>query len=370
MNLLQSLLVSLIVLSSFTCKTVLQKAKTVSKITSCSKEVITNFFNNTNILKDKFEPVAAGPKIKEICPNLEYSCCTLDQVQYLKNRFLETTKRNERIPELIQEIKERIASVEDTDDIIKLMEKDKSKYPNFDFYVQDLNKFKEIRKDITQKIDLAFKTITEQLIKIFSGFGCEICSNRMTNNFHLVNNNHFVLRYNYQNIIEFIDIYTKLKPVYVQLEVINKALEKIKYIKEDITISLSIYNPANIQIYFEFSERCQGLSYEEFMQNSFCFNNANKIANFQILNYLLVLDNILQIFTNNLKKYKNDDEDKDFKLNQTIYKINDMDMAINQLYTEISEEFGVMGTKNAMNFEAKWTGRIASLMILMCMAVM
>lgn len=122
----------------------------------------------------------ASEEIKKICPQLDQTCCSLDQLNTLKESFLKGKEDVLKIKEIYWMV---ISLFKNHKDAIKKQFDDKKESLIKCLTPEQFNKKDTILNNLSKNIDSAEETLRNfynSMLKYFSGYACELCGR----NFH------------------------------------------------------------------------------------------------------------------------------------------------------------------------------------------
>ena len=108
MSAIKTCLALLLVLLPILNEQLTRTVKNVLKKDVCSREHLKFFQLKPVSVKDTFPPSKSSKDIRKICPTLETTCCSLGNVQQLRNSVIQWNSKNKPIYEKIYQLKVKI----------------------------------------------------------------------------------------------------------------------------------------------------------------------------------------------------------------------------------------------------------------------
>ena len=193
-------------------KTPMQKAKEdIKNEFTCYPDVLGISLFLDNINGPTYSSKKASKEINEICPQLDQTCCTIDQLNNLKESFLRGKEKVLKIKEiywmtisLFKKHKEAIKKqFEDKkESIIKCLGKEQ-----FDKRNAVLNMLGENIDSKEEKL----RNLYNSMLKYFSGYACELCGKNLHYHAKVGNNRIFIIHIdNLKTIIQNLKLFLGL----------------------------------------------------------------------------------------------------------------------------------------------------------------
>ena len=210
---IKTCLILLIVLSFISNEQITKKAKNVLRKDVCSKKHLNHFKLQPLVNKDTFSPKESSKAIKEICPTLNRTCCSLKNVQQLRDSMLQWIEKRKGIYTLIPLLKEKLDKLSFS---IEYFEREFKTNSNEKYWaseaLKNIKKQPEFFKNWSETAVQSLNHYYSEMDKIFSGFGCQICSSNFFVNLKFSDSSRPKLMYKYENISDILDAYKQLSP--------------------------------------------------------------------------------------------------------------------------------------------------------------
>ena len=240
---------------------------------SCSKEHLKEYMKLEVGTKDKFKPTKASKQLRQICPSIQYSCCSLKQVQYLKDRVLLGRAFWSKMYELAKGVSISFRKLEiDREEIRKMLnENPNSTVPE---YRLNLDNYFNMMENIEEITHTEYAKVQKSFDLIMSSFGCEICNYTFTTKLDLRETKGFRLRFNFDNIkliAEALEPLEKIENAFFGFQIIFRWI----YLLKGTNLTNFIWR-RSLRELIDLWKRCSILSLEDYLKDEECENKLKK----------------------------------------------------------------------------------------------
>ena len=351
------LIMLLIIVRSAKIETTKERLKRLIKEKSCSKYLLQEYLeleNKTDIL---FKPIKASKEIKNICPSIQYTCCSLKQVQYLKDRVLSLNTFRDDLYKLARGVGLSFKKADIDKEAIKKMI-DENPGMTSPKNCENLDKYFDMVENIEDITKIEYDKVHNSFVLIMSSFGCQICNYTFKTKLDLKEDDKFRLRFNFDNI----------KLITKELEPLDRIADVFHGLK---TILVLYYELNGIKIdkgafkhYYRLTQRmdflkdCSLLSQEDFVLSKDCQEVYKKEANLRYYDNIDTMFNVyyeaietlddLLKFRGKLTEAGKYDMKKDLYIEVFPHPKNHNTLPLNRFYTE---RVGIAIKGNEMNLE-------------------
>ena len=208
----------------------IKKAKSITKQKQeCSFSIIKIIFIDDMMKKlkkpktgDIVKAIKANKEQQAICPTLEYSCCTLEQLNIQKNKVIQTRQTHEEIIKGARALQSEVERSGITKEQFppEIQKKIKEKCPNiiaFHFELANIDKIYNTKVDIVSILQDTY----DELEKITSGLRCQLCSSKFTKTLSLETSNEIpFLLFNFDNFKALVQANLRVEEVFTKLNFI------------------------------------------------------------------------------------------------------------------------------------------------------
>ena len=168
-------------------------------INTCNKQIMREYLKDLSEIPKELQ--YSSPQIKEICPNLDKTCCSHENLHYLKTQLLSGREKLNSLliyhDTLIKNLKnidqEKLENYLNSEDIKK---KENCLGEDFNSKLKYLNNIKE-KNEITRE---KLKSSLKNTIKYYSSFACEFCHTRMQHAIKIEKKKAKIIRQNFQDL--------------------------------------------------------------------------------------------------------------------------------------------------------------------------
>lgn len=188
----------------------------------------TTALNSIQSLGDSLDkPIEADKQIKDLCPQMQYSCCSYKKIYNLAEGYAQGRKTLENVRSFQKEVSALLQDIT-KDDIVALMNKDDPKIKQC-FTTDEINGAeaafdKALLKK--HKIDNFINDFVDKVANHYSGFACSICNaDNIVAFYDTQRQEDDLLSFdiaNFQKITEFMILYTKIEDAMYHLSIIAK----------------------------------------------------------------------------------------------------------------------------------------------------
>ena len=336
----------------------LEKLKRYSKQDVCTKQHMKLFFQMDSKTKNTFVPFKAGNKIKAICPSINYTCCYLQHVEYLRDKVLEFTAYWDVMDDLSKAVSTSFEKTGISKEQMKgVIEKDKDLvtadiYNSMDRYFDLVSNMEAIIHENQTKLKKSFTDL-------ISAVGCQICDYTFSTKLTFSDDDHIKIRFNFENKAL---IYESLQPI----KVIDELLFSLRMIIEmywHLNTDLNVLIPSSVlDRYTHLIEECENQPDEEFKKCKTCQGFLKTIIDLRGFYYNSGLYNEFMAildYLDNILIHQGKQPEKD-KYSHLLGKDVQLEVFPNPNYEEnthgwlrfYSETVGISMKGNMMNFES------------------
>ena len=262
-------LMLLIVLETIQIESQLSKLQRQIKEKSCFANRLKLFVELEKGTKFEFKPLKASKQIKEICPSLQYTCCSLGQVQYLRDRVLAKRDYYNDLVELASGLGQSFKMTEITrEDVRKSPFEDKTEvHPllmdKLDYYFDLIENVEEVTRTEFFKIQNSFTLMQ-------SSIACQVCDYTFSDTLVFDSERDIEVKFNSANIetiLKAIEPIVKFNDLFFGLRLINQWFLKVgeQYDQKKHKEGSALNNFIEKKYL-----KCKSLSIKEFEENEDC----------------------------------------------------------------------------------------------------
>ena len=230
-------------------------------------------------------PINADNKTKNICPTLDHTCCSNDQLSYLVQSY---QSGNEALQGLRTFYKEMITVMNEIDNIrldkeMRKLINDQSDCMNWQEY-GDISVYMADLSYLYPAFDSNLQDLLSEANNYYSGLACSIC-NPLNNNAYEIKGNTLRLSFspnNYRNIMGVTHKFLNFLDALYQLSRIGRAGHCLY--KRDLQIFDTVPNMNQLDEIRVELIRCGRLSDQELIQQERCISYLNQTGYFNEFN--------------------------------------------------------------------------------------
>ena len=288
-------------------KSLLDKLKRDIKNQKCNLDILNYFIYEAPGSDASFVAYTVNDKMKMICPSLKSSCCKIDELKQLQDRFNKGAKAFDIVKDNLNHLLEYVTDHDYLFNHMKALKKFRMVNSHFECAKDyDLDKLIDDCKKIGLLQEMIVPNIVKALdefINVYSGFICQICDSEAGQNF-FIQNKVPTVNYNKDNIIIILTAYNKLLK---SLEVMRPFISlgdavKCLYDSQKVLEEYNLHNFLDNEN--ETNQRCIediNTSISSFTKTHECIQHFEYIGEFNIIRQNQMLNSLFQQPLSNLE---------------------------------------------------------------------